>query len=1384
MRDTTPTIDNAIGATSLAFLFRATIEPSYIHFDSVDTSDVVSEIIGSDFNNPNPEELSFSPTSGSGVTWYKTLGSASLRYCLQGDSSPVTTTQPISGKPGVYGSYIFYGEVGHDVRRDGINWSGVASKSTSPFSGSDNLGTSGGDILAVHAVSDTSCVVLYDDDGGIRPSIFVYGVGSYEAPGRFMGPTAVDYTPYTSGSSRTMQSIGIFSGAAQLGENICIYLSNPLDGSVDGIMFNTDTHVWSDIFVCVPTNLQSSLCEFRVCNAYVSGSKIYLVGQFHRTEVVGTNNIYTMILSSTDGISYSMDNFTYVSSLGYRFLAKVASGMLHVGSANRIGSSALTYAFAGTSGSGLSMNIPMVDFVSFRETGGQQAELVLRSGDDYYAYHPYMHEGSRISLELGYATTSGSEFIPYSTYIINGVNVDTAQGARQLNISLVNYSEWLLSGLNSPYYTEFFAKSSVYDDLESDSGNLYPAVDVYEMRHSLIIDFWSAEEWEETSLGVEGFNVMQKGGVSHFDVTAAHTYGVKCRDIITALNIQEEPKITGDMTFKVYGWSHPNGGGDNDNINLVVFYRSATSGSEHYYVADSKQWDISYPSYAARDGSPFTVVVPTGSGIAVDDTLTGLGIIIDGTNTDFCPARIELLSGIDAKFAFTDANTPWEQVADGRNMPGNRRPYIMFSQKPYDAWNFFQVAEFRMTTKDEDIPSASVCGVGFVGLAKSGSSHIIGRYDQTKHEFQIVKVRDCVETELASVGVTIGETFTMGFSHHDGRFALWLEESGVLVEKLSYEWSTVDGWMYESDTISKKCGVWGGKLVPWFEIVGLDYGGNESGNNSDAIAILPGFDLTDWPSTGEAKIESNIYSYTSKVTVAEVFGPHQFRNSGIYEPPYGVDKISGTEVRGLEYIYHDWQRGGGADPCFDDAGKLAASDNGGCYTIAGSFYRCWITTGGEVVLLHGRSRHYSYNDMIAKNTKWCSNRIYTTGGLVFGEEGGLISGKYKRHGFGTICSYNIPGDLTLQWYRASSGKEELNVKDLIRQISQFAGASATFPGDVTEDSRTPGAEVVYPVGFVYDAQGIDIEFEINDLGTNSWVDITTDAIVALTSGSSYQATVKITKTASDTYRADYIAKTNTGEGDQLLDSIRFSLLSANKLPIRVIYHDNFTTLDIGRSWVFTFSTGAISYPSTCGIYLLALDNIEFRDVVLTELSDWREAIYIDLETDGKSAIGSVIQERPIETRHCVDGSIAYWYEITRERIAIFPPRRHTHTTQYPRSGSSDALIQGNYTQAIQVPEFLSRYGFATKVMRMPNLTIGAVRAAKLTIKRLIEQASAHTVYMRPDIRIEVGDVIEIDFIASGTNQHIDADAVVESTNLSFSASDNNPTLTVSGREEL
>jgi hypothetical protein len=181
------------------------------------------------------------------------------------------------------------------------------------------------------------------------------------------------------------------------------------------------------------------------------------------------------------------------------------------------------------------------------------------------------------------------------------------------------------------------------------------------------------------------------------------------------------------------------------------------------------------------------------------------------------------------------------------------------------------------------------------------------------------------------------------------------------------------------------------------------------------------------------------------------------------------------------------------------------------------------------------------------------------------------------------------------------------------------------------------------------------------------------------------------------------------------------------------------------------------------------------------MSDWREAVYIDLETDGNAAIGSIIQERPIESIPTSDGGLSFFYEMERPQLTLLTdPYDHTITEAFPSQGASDAIIYGSKdVKTIHSNEFAADIGFSTKLMRLPDLNVGGLEVAFRTLKREFENSERHDLNIRPDLRITPGDVLLVDYNLSGSSRSMNYSIIIE--NISVRLKDR---MNISGRKYI
>ena len=200
-------------------------------------------------------------------------------------------------------------------------------------------------------------------------------------------------------------------------------------------------------------------------NAYTHNGTIYLSGQFGRDDAYEGQEPYSLLLYSQDGKTFSIDRFTLVSDIGYRFLSKVGSdNNLYLGNCNRVCYSPVTWVFDGVNGTNaLELDISGDDIKSISDTDLTSCSISLRSGQEEYYDSTYLVEGARVILYLSLETSTGTEEVKYATYILDKKQQRVAAGQRGQNLALVGEGMWKLSGLTMPFYAELLGKSGLYN---------------------------------------------------------------------------------------------------------------------------------------------------------------------------------------------------------------------------------------------------------------------------------------------------------------------------------------------------------------------------------------------------------------------------------------------------------------------------------------------------------------------------------------------------------------------------------------------------------------------------------------------------------------------------------------------------------------------------------------------------------------------------------------------------------------------------------------------------------------------------------------------------------------------------------------------------------
>ncbi len=294
--------------------------------------------------------------------------------------------------------------------------------------------------------------------------------------------------------------------------------------------------------------------------------------------------------------------------------------------------------------------------------------------------------------------------------------------------------------------------------------------------------------------------------------------------------------------------------------------------------------------------------------------------------------------------------------------------------------------------------------------------------------------------------------------------------------------------------------------------------------------------------------------------------------------------------------------------------------------------------------------------------------------------------------------------------------------------------------------------------------GFDLHFNIPDLASDSYIEIRTN--VNITSGSTVSDT--IIRMANSEDAGKYVAVYD--ENHTLWEKYCFSGIDPRK--IRYCMHNEFLSVYVNESWLHTFYFQNVNYPEYEDFELSILSSgssIVATDIVITDLYDWREAIFIDLDTAGANAISSVIQQRPVEIRPTHLGEVRFQYSADDKRDIVDVYQKLVVSSVKQKDDSmviSDAIVYGPEVEVLTSEDSASKHGFITKIIRVPELDTGARRAAKEIMKRAEQQSVMYTLTIRSDLRIEIGDIVQCTYHLSGTNTEVVISCIIESIQIS------------------
>jgi hypothetical protein len=174
------------------------------------------------------------------------------------------------------------------------------------------------------------------------------------------------------------------------------------------------------------------------------------------------------------------------------------------------------------------------------------------------------------------------------------------------------------------------------------------------------------------------------------------------------------------------------------------------------------------------------------------------------------------------------------------------------------------------------------------------------------------------------------------------------------------------------------------------------------------------------------------------------------RNATSWDAPFNTDREGKTYQGGkaIEITQFEWLDG--LTHAEDFVDSIIATSAGYNWELDETQWKVWITTGGEVVWLRNRARHYS-EDMPDYYPDG-NERVYITEGLT--GVSGSGDGTDYQHPHGAFVYVHSDDRVSVHGFSAFSGEHDQSIMNLLDKFCRLSGTLAEFIGDLEVASKT------------------------------------------------------------------------------------------------------------------------------------------------------------------------------------------------------------------------------------------------------------------------------------------------------------------------------------------
>jgi len=238
-----------------------------------------------------------------------------------------------------------------------------------------------------------------------------------------------------------------------------------------------------------------------------------------------------------------------------------------------------------------------------------------------------------------------------------------------------------------------------------------------------------------------------------------------------------------------------------------------------------------------------------------------------------------------------------------------------------------------------------------------------------------------------------------------------------------------------------------------------------------------------------------------------------------------------------------------------------------------------------------------------------------------------------------------------------------------------------------------------------------------------------------------------------------------------------------ELDIRIFIFDKNISGYCNDILVYSYTLQTIVFPvETLLSLIVSGSTTTISNICWRELSDAREAVFVDYEATTENAIQSIIQQRPIEINPEIGREMSFTWDATKDEIPATYIKAFADNEQDNTQLSSDGIVYYEDVGIAINEDVAKDVGFITRMYRLSELTVGALTAAqKYQTHALQKRHSLSANSNRIDPRIENRDILIIDLIVTGTNRHLEDRIIVEDVNISLQ--DGQYRTSISGRKD-